>query len=176
MRLALNQRQRVINVLLRYKVSFRIDPFPGQLLFRIGDVVQADELYAAVIAISAAPLKADAVIGFSFHRVQNRGLSRHIRFVYVGQRSAVCGAALKQAEFNPAHLAADFFLCKIGKRRCNSTQLRMSKCISYAAVRDKPSVRILRAFRNGYDNFSVLTVNAGNVVKELLGWNGSSGT
>lgn len=164
----LNQRQRIIDILLRYEISFLIDPLSGKLFFRIGDVVQSNELNAAVVAAFIAPFKSDAVIGLSFHCIQDRGFSRHIRFVYVGKRSAVRSTSLKQAEFDASYLAADFFFCKIRERRCYAAQLGMSERVSYAAVCYELSVRILRALRNGYDNLSVLPVNTRNVVKELL--------
>ena len=111
LRLALNQRQHIVDKGLLHAVVRWIDPFKGNLLFRVGNVSKWQQLgLADVFSVLAAPLEAHHFIGHAVHSVFNSGLSAHDGLLNVRFGGKVSTAALEEAQLNTADLGTGLFL------------------------------------------------------------------
>ena len=99
--LAVDERQSVVNELLRYAVAFLVDPLTRNLLLGVGNLGQREKLDLALVAVLVTgALEARHVVGLACNCVLNSSLAGHIGLVNVGLGSAVSSAALQQAQLD----------------------------------------------------------------------------
>ena len=170
LRLALDERKRILDEIFGDIVAFGVDPFLRELLLEVGHIAQVEQLCAAGIAVGAVALEADHLVGHTGEHLLNSGLAGHERLVDVGLRGAVRRAALEQAQFDAANLRAGLFLADIGQVRGKAAQLGMAEAVGRGGLRlgDEAAVGVVDALGDSDDAVAVLLVALGDVGDEFV--------
>ena len=170
LRLALDERKRVLGKVVGDIVALGGDPLLREFLLEVGNVAQVEQLRAADIAVGAVALKADHLVGDAVQHLFDSGLAGHIGLVDVGLGRAVCGAALEQAQLDAANLRAGLFLADIGQQRSQTAQLGMAEAVGRGGLRlgDEAAVGVVDALGDSNDAVAVLLVALGDVGDEFV--------
>jgi len=168
--LALDERQRVVDKIVRHMVAVRGDPLAREFLFKVRDVGELEQLCSAGIAVGAVALEADHVVGRALEHLLDGGLAGHKGFLDVGAGGAVRGAALQQRELDAADLGAGLFLHDVGERRGEAAQLGVAEAVGRGGLGlgDEAAVGVVDALGHGDDAVVLLLVAGGDVGDELV--------
>ena len=108
LRLALNERQSIVDEIMRDKVALGIDPLLWHLLLGVCDLGERQQLrLTGVATVDRAALEGDHLIGDARDGVLHRGASGHDSLLDVGLAGEVRGIELSLLQRCGAHLASE---------------------------------------------------------------------
>ena len=115
LRLALNERQSIVDEIMRDKVALGIDPLLWHLLLGVRHLGERQELgLAGIAAVDRAALNGGHLIGDARDGILHRRTARHDGLLNVGLARKVRAAALEQGKLDAADLRAGLLLHIVG--------------------------------------------------------------
>ena len=175
LRIALDQREQIVDILLAETVAASVDPLTRDLAFRIGAGFEVYELDLALVIALFVRLAAEAdhLIGNAVDCVFDRDAARLKGLRNIGLRGRMRGAALQEREF----YAADLRVLKMLSQNayeggCKTAELLVTEAVDHSVLRtvfgDQLAALVVNAFGNGNKDFSVIFIDLTDVIDELV--------
>ena len=130
LRHTLNERQGIVDKVLRDVVAIRHDPFHWDFLFIVCDIGERNELHAAgILTVCHDALKRDHLAGLAGERRLDSHLTGGKRFVDIRLRGEMRARALQQRQLNAAHFRMFVLLDHLRQTRRQTAELRMAEAV-----------------------------------------------